>query len=104
MPDWKEAKETRERDIPQTSAGRPETMVGLKSMQGPPEDDKPSDDASDLATVHSSKGPEFLDNEETEGHTVSTTVGEDSEGKQEGKEGSLKPPPGWHPGGAERGG
>jgi len=65
--------------------------TAIQSIQG----DAPVDDndQTKLATVHPiGKTDETLGNVETEG----TTIRLDSEGP--------KPPPGWRPGGAERGG
>jgi hypothetical protein len=110
MTDWREVKEAQEEDTSQEVAGEALSPQGIASMQGNTEaqeskDPPQPDDTDDLKTVHPRKNLETLPSPEVEPITIkdSDGKGEGTEGQEESAEGKIKPPPGWTPGGPERG-
>ena len=111
MSGWRETKEDQEQDDSQEVTSEQLSSAGISAIRGETRDggdqvSPRSDGADDLITVHPRKNPETLPSPEVEPITVKKTVGEpgEHEGRREGEEGKIQPPPGWQPGGPERGG
>jgi hypothetical protein len=109
MSDWHEANEVQEQDASQETTSEQLSPVGISAVQGDVQgqDEAPSqpDDTDGLLTIHPRKNLETLPSPEVEPITIKDPEGntEEPEGQEEGSEGRIQPPPGWQPGGPERG-
>jgi hypothetical protein len=118
MSDWHETNEIQEQETSLPShrevlgaEGRSSFKGDVKPAEsGPPlrteqaDETKPKDSSKNtdgserLVTIRPKKSPEHLPNVEAEGCIVDL-----NEDRRDGKEGKVKPPPGFRPGGPERG-
>lgn len=111
MSDWHETKETQEQDTAQETTSEELSPAGISAIQGVTEgqdtqDQVQADDVDDLITIHPRKNVEILPSPEVEPITFRNPEerAEETAHLGEGKEGKIQPPPGWQPGGPERGG